>query len=134
MDYFKNSDCDCPGCRAAPCDVGCPCDVVISQFGTAGYDSYLNVRSGAGDPLLRPATLSIDFDAFTVADRLQIIIASAVDTDVGLIYDSGCISGSVSTSVLLPAGVQRLEVIVIHDCEATGDFSSWQLDLSCSDA
>lgn len=132
MKFLRSTNCADEGCPDGPCGTPDSCDISASVFDSTDYDGHFALRSGG--PLLVAATLFIDFDAFTIADRLEITISAGVDASTTPIYDSGCVTGSHSTSVTIGPGNSTIEVKVHLDCAATGTFSSWQFDLSCAGA
>lgn len=71
-------------------------------------------------------TLHVSFNAYTIKDRL------VLTADVGVIYDSGCISGVVSPDVVVPVGTTHVRVQVLANCEGGIYTTAWTLSIHCT--
>lgn len=98
------------------------CDLTVeADGGDEGFDRTFDVT---GD-FTSDRNIFVDFETFTVKDRL-IIYANGVS-----VYDSGCISGSVSPTILIPAGTTSARVQIIPNCEGTSE-TIWTLSILCA--
>lgn len=89
--------------------------------GDAGYDETFDV---AGD-FTSARDIYVDFESFTVKDRL------IISANGSSIYDSGCIGANVTPTVNGPSGTTSVRVQVIPNCEGTTG-TAWTLRIECA--
>lgn len=97
------------------------CDLTVDAAGgDAGFDQTFDVT---GD-FPSDRNVFVDFETYTVKDRLMIY------ADASLVYDSGCISGNVTPTVVIPSGTTSARVHVIPNCDGTAT-TLWTLNITC---
>jgi hypothetical protein len=114
--WIKQVGCDCEECGPDQCTDACVCD----------FTAYIEVNQD----------LTFDVtDLFIVAHDMSIFIEPVechywgggdgpaysrlqVWANGSLIYDSGCVSGGISTTVTIPAGTTSLNLINTYDCNS----------------
>lgn len=101
---------------------GSICSLDISASG--GNDGYSNFFYVAPD-FTSARDIYVDFESYTVKDRLR-IIADSVE-----IYNSGCIGARVTPTVNIPAGTVNVDIYVDPNCGGTSD-TAWVLSITCA--
>ena len=111
----------CTTCTTRPCDT-CFCGLNLNTAGgDAGYDNTFSTPT----EFATARNIYVGFESYTIKDRLM-IYANWV-----LVYDSGCIAGYVSPTILIPAGTTTVRVVVIPNCEGTIG-TAWTLTIVCA--
>lgn len=125
MPWLKQVGCECEECGPDPCTSGCEtfCNLSLDTAGgESGYDQTFDVTGDFGSA----RNIFIDFEAFTIKDQL-LIDANGVN-----IYDSGCIGGNVTPTVLVPAATTSARVRIIPHCDPLQEgATAWTLTITC---
>lgn len=132
MAWLKTVGCDCPECGPDPCTAGCACSFNANDAVQVGHDDTYDWTSvNAIDHDISVAVTNYaPCDAPISAPyyyRIQI------DADGVSIYDSGCITGNLSTSTTVPAGTLALRIRVTPyctavDCAEFGGAGDWAVN------
>lgn len=102
-----------------------------SAGGDEGYDQIFTTQTNTEFDLV----LNVEFETFTIMDRLQIRAYSNITTSV-IIVDSGCIAtsttGLFTAQVKIPQGTIAVRFTVIPLCDGTPGGTVWQLRSQCA--
>jgi hypothetical protein len=113
MAFLRTVGCECSECGPDPCTAGCECDLFQSiEF---DGDDTLDVTG----QFVFAQNLSVTQDSWTCEDGGVFVTGSSqiqVYANGSLLYDSGCVSGAISTTVSIPAGTTILRLVHVHDC------------------
>ena len=94
-------------------------------LGTSGGDSGYSGSFYVAPDFVTARDIYIDFESYTVQDRLRI------EADGVEIYNSGCIGSHVTPTVNVPAGTVNAGVYVDARC-AGGGTTLWVLSITCA--
>jgi hypothetical protein len=115
---LRSPNCDCPG--------GCIMSVAESEVDISWSEVYwLNTEH---DPIVDSALVTIDWDFFTVPDRIRCYL-EGIGTPV---YDTGCTAGSGTFGISVPSGNSWIQVDVTANCgDPPGADTAWSFSLTC---
>lgn len=94
--------------------------------GTSGGDGGYSSSFYVAPDFVASRNIYIDFESYTVKDRLR-IYADGVE-----IYNSGCIGGRVTPTVNVPGGTINVDVYVDPRCEGGSASTLWVLEITCA--
>lgn len=118
--FIKQTPCDCP-CGATPCAPACECDITVSHDDGAGGDTTVDVTG----QFYIEHDLAISVTGGT-CNKFVVCGGGAgapetwrtrVYADAVLIFDSGCTTGNLSTTVAVPAGTTEVRCVTDVDCD-----------------
>lgn len=128
MAWIKTVGCNCPGCGADPCDDTCCTMSQIDKFQcTDGSATITNVYDVSADF----GGISKDITVEFVVDFTGGSASLSVEADGVEIYNSGCIDGSNSQVVSVPADTANLTAIVVQNCSGVWVDNCWTYQLAC---
>lgn len=112
--WIKQVGCECEECGPDPCTDACICnfyrelepnvDETLDVTGLFIVEHEISIELLGGDCHLLGGGDGPRYQ------RIQVYGNSS------LIYDSGCISGGISTTIFIPAGTTSLNLINTYDC------------------
>jgi hypothetical protein len=95
------------------------------NLNTAGGDEGFSQTYDVSGEFIYNRDIYVDFESYTVKDRLVIYAGSSI------VYDSGCIGAHVTPTVTIPGGTTAVTVIIYANCEGTIG-TGWTLSITCA--
>jgi hypothetical protein len=117
--WIKQVGCDCPECGVDACTEGCVCDFYDGNNIFAYDHTYDWTTFNAIDH-----DIAIDVENYGACDTgysacgydLTHYFQIEIYADATLIYDSGCVSANLTSSVTVPADTVDLRIVVSDPC------------------